>query len=521
MKGEDVVFVSGSDEHGTPIEVEAAKQGIDPKALTDKFHTKVVQLFQGFNLSFDNYTRTHNPIHISFCQNFFKRVYENGYIFDSEIDQLYCEKCGRFLPDRFVHGTCPYCGYGFARGDQCESCGRVLDPLELLGPTCAICGSTPLIRSTRHWFLDLPQLSERLRDWLASSQSMPERVKAFSLGWIEEGLRPRAVTRDNKWGIPAPFPGSEKKTIYVWFEAVLGYISATVELGVSRGEPDLWERYWLDSQTKTAYFIGKDNIPFHTIILPALLMAHGDGFVLPWTVSATEYLTFEGQKFSKSKRIGVWLDEALEILPGDYWRYYLVKIRPETSDTNFKWQDFTATVNSDLNDDIGNYIHRVLTFIYTYFGGEVPPPSELDQDDREILSKIVETGRRTEFLMEDVRERQALIEVLSLVKEANGYLNLKEPWKLHKTDPVKAATTLYVASQVVAALSILLDMFTPVAASSIRRMLKLEEKASGSWKRIGEELVTPKTLIERPIPLFRKVTEREILGRREKIATAY
>jgi len=506
-----VVFVSGSDEHGTPIEVEAARQGVDPKSLTDKYHEKVVDLFKKYNLSFDNYTRTHNEVHISFCREFFTRIYRNGYIFDRDLDQLYCENCRRFLPDRFVLGTCPHCGYSHARGDQCEACGRVLDPLELLNPICAICGLSPIVRSTRHWFFDLPQLSEKLRAWLATNDKMPERVRAFSLNWIEEGLKPRAVTRDNRWGIPAPFPGSDGKTIYVWFEAVLGYLSATVELGVRRGDPAFWERYWRDPETKTVYFIGKDNIPFHTIILPALLLAHGDDFPLPWSVSATEYLTYEGQKFSKSKKIGIWLDEALDLLKSDYWRYYLIKIRPETSDTNFKWQDFISTVNSDLNDDIGNYVHRVLTFINQYFDGEVPAPQDLDEYDERLLSQASETKGKIEELMEEIRERQSLIEVLSLVKEANGYLNMKEPWKLVKTDRRRAATTLYVGVQLAGALSILLDMFTPDTASELRRMLGLDFGMSKSWDRLGSELVLPGTRIERPKPLFRKIKDIESL----------
>jgi len=505
--------VSGSDEHGTPIEVEAARRGIDPKSLTDMFHEKVVKLFEGFNISFDNYTRTHNPVHIEFCENFFRRVYDNGYIFERDVEQLYCDRCERFLPDRFVSGTCPHCGYKAARGDQCESCGRVLDPLDLKEPTCTICGSTPVIRRTRHWFFDLPRLEDRLRKWLSSSDSMPDRVKAFSLSWIEDGLRPRAVTRDNKWGIPAPFPGSGGKTIYVWFEAVLGYISATVELGLRRGEPDLWEKYWLEPQTRTAFFIGKDNIPFHTIILPALLLASGEGYVLPWTVSATEYLTFEGQKFSKSKRIGVWLDEALQLLPSDYWRYYLVKIRPETSDADFRWHELVATINSDLNDDIGNYIHRVLTFIHQFFQGSVPDPGEFTGDDRRILDLLVKAMKRIEELMVEVKERQALMEILVLVKEANAYLNLREPWRIVRTDKASAATTLYVAVQLVAALSILLDIVSPHSAARLRQLLGLPSDVRGAWGMVGGGVVRAGSYISRPTPLFRKVSEKELVER--------
>ena len=520
IRGEDVVFVSGSDEHGTPIEVEATKRGVDPKVLTDEVHEKVVDVFSRFNISFDIYTRTHNPIHISFCQSFFKRIYDNGYIFERDVDQLYCVSCGRFLPDRFVLGTCPHCGYASARGDQCEACGKVLDPLELVSPICAICGSTPEIRATRHWFFDLPRLTEPLKAWVSANQHMPERVKAFTLSWIEEGLRPRAVTRDNRWGIPAPFPGAAGKTIYVWLEAVLGYISATVELGERLGRPGLWEDYWLDRECRTIFFIGKDNVPFHTIILPALLLAHGDRFVLPWSVSATEYLTYEGQKFSKSKRIGIWLDEALEILPSDYWRYYLVKMRPETADTSFKWSDFASTINSDLNDDVGNFVHRVLTFIYQFLGGVVPQPRDLDEADRRLLGKVVETLRSIDSLLLEVREKQALNELVELVREGNSYLNLKEPWKSYKTAPEQAATTLYVAAQAVGALSIILDAFLPEAAYRLRGMLRLPANVSGALRSLGGEFLAPGTRIERPEPLFRKVSERELLEKRMRLAPA-
>jgi methionyl-tRNA synthetase len=512
--------VSGSDEHGTPIEVEAARRRIEPKRLTDEVHERVVDLFSRFNISFDIYTRTHNPVHISFCQSFFKRVYDNGYIFESLVDQLYCERCGRFLPDRFVLGTCPNCGYASARGDQCESCGRVLDPLDLLGPVCAICGVTPVVKATRHWFFDLPRLTEPLKRWLASNSQMPERVRAFTMSWLEEGLRPRAVTRDNRWGIPAPFPGAGAKTIYVWLEAVLGYLSATVELGERLGRPGLWEEYWLDKDCRTIYFIGKDNIPFHTIILPALLLAHGDPFVLPWSVSATEYLTYEGQKFSKSKRVGVWLDEALEMLPADYWRYYLVKMRPETSDTSFRWQEFVATINSDLNDDIGNFVHRVLTFVYQFFGGRVPRPGELDEADRRLLDRVVETIRRVDSLMLEARERQALLEILALVREGNGYLNLKEPWKTYRTDSERAATTLYVSIQAVAALSMLLDIVTPDAASKLRGMVGRAGGVRGGLSGPVSVFLEGGAGIGRPEPLFRKVSEKELQEKREKLAAA-
>jgi methionyl-tRNA synthetase len=363
LKGEEVVMVSGSDEHGTPIEVEAIRLGVSPKNLTDRNHARVVSLFKNWGISFDNYTRTENPVHKEFVQNHLMKIFNNGYISVQETTMLYCENCRRFLPDRFVEGKCPYCGNESARGDQCDSCGRLLEPTILLEPYCVICKSKPVTKTTKHWYFDLSKFSEKLSDYLKSNEQMPTTTKNFSLNLIKEGLKPRAVTRDVGWGIPAPFPGAEGKTIYVWVEAVLGYVSATIEYFRNRGEPEKWKEYWFDKNAKTLYFIGKDNIPFHTIILPALLLASGEEYNLPWNVSATEFLQFGGEKASKSQRRGIFIDEALQLFPADYWRYYLMATRPETKDSNFSWELFIEKVNSDLNDTFGNFIHRTLTFI--------------------------------------------------------------------------------------------------------------------------------------------------------------
>ncbi|MFW6117688.1 MAG: methionine--tRNA ligase, partial [Thermoproteota archaeon] len=347
LKGEEVLMVSGSDEHGTPIEVEALQLGVTPQQLTDNNHQRVKELFQEWNFSFDNYTRTENPVHKKFVQQHLTEIYKNGYIFAEETEMPYCKKCQRFLPDRFVEGQCPYCGYEIARGDQCDSCGRLLEPKLLINPYCTICKSKPTIKKTKHWYLDLPRLSKQLTTYLTNNQQLPKNAKTFSLNLIGEGLKPRAVTRDVEWGIPAPFPGAEGKTIYVWIEAVLGYISATIQFFQNRDTPEKWKGYWFN-QTKTLFFVGKDNIPFHTIIFPALLLASQENYSLPWNVSATEFLQFGGEAFSKSRKIGVWMDEALELFPADYWRYFLIAIRPETKDTDFSWELFIEKINSDL-----------------------------------------------------------------------------------------------------------------------------------------------------------------------------
>jgi len=513
LKGHDVVFVSGSDEHGTPIEIEAIKRGVDFKALTDQYHSLITKLFDEFRISFDNYTRTHNPIHIKFCQEFFMKLYEKGYIFTKEVRQLYCPKCQRFLPDRFVEGTCPYCGYEKARGDQCDACGRVLDPTDLINPRCSICGSEPVVKSSKHWFFDLPKFSDRLKKWLESNPRLPANARHFSLKWLEEGLKPRAVTRDNKWGIPAPFPGAEDKTIYVWFEAVLGYVTATIEWAAKKGDQELWKDYWMDPETRSVYFIGKDNIPFHTIILPALLMAYDERLILPWNVSSTEYLTFEGQKFSKSRGVGVWLDQALEWFPPDYWRYYLIKIRPEKSDTNFSWTDFQQAVNNDLNNNLGNFIHRVLTFIYRYFDGIIPQPKDFDEKDEEMIHFLEEMPAGVGRLLEDeITLKQALEQVMTLSARGNAYLNLKAPWHTIKKDKELAGTTLYVSAQIVGCLSILLEPFIPDTAKKLREMinLKLEEYGKNVWDQAGSQLLKPGHKINKPTPLFEKIPDEKI-----------
>ncbi|RLI11144.1 methionine--tRNA ligase, partial [Candidatus Bathyarchaeota archaeon] len=408
MRGHEVVFVSGSDEHGTPIEVEAVRQGIDPKELTDRNHELVVKLLAEWELSLDSYIRTEHPVHKEFIKRFYERVYRNGYVFERDEELPYCENCKRFLPDRFVEGTCPYCGYERARGDQCEACGRLLDPARLINPRCAICGSRPVVRRTRHWFLDLTKLQEAVEEYVRSNRRFSDAVRSFSLRMLEEGLRPRSITRDTRWGIEAPFPGAEGKTIYCWFEAVLGYISATIAYFRSKGQPERWEAFWKDPDARSVFFIGKDNIPFHSVLLPALLLASGEGYNLPWDVVSNEFLLWEGEKFSKSRRVGIWIDEALKLFPADYWRFVLVSIRPELRDSNFTWEQFLEKVNSDLNDTIGNFVHRTLSFIWRHFGGRVPEPGPTGPEDEEAIVVLEEKFKQATEALEGFRLKSAL-----------------------------------------------------------------------------------------------------------------
>lgn len=505
LKGDDVVMVSGSDEHGTPIEVEAIRLGVQPKQLTDKVHAKVVELFKKWGISFDNYTRTENPTHKEFVQKHFMKLYNNGYIFEKETEMLYCENCKRFLPDRFVEGKCPYCGYTPARGDQCPECGRLLETTLLIEPYCAVCKATPVLKKTKHFYFDLSKFSQELEDYIRSNEQLPTNARNFSLNLIKEGLKPRAVTRDNKWGIPAPFPGAEEKTIYVWVEAVLGYVSATIEHFKNRGEPEKWREFWFNKDAKTIFFIGKDNIPFHTIIFPALLLGVREGYNLPWNVSTTEFLQFKGERASKSLRKGIWIDEALELFPADYWRYFLMATRPETKDSNFTWEFFTEKINADLNDTFGNFIHRTLTFINTKFGGVIPEPSSLEEADKHVLEAVREKVENIAKEIEECRLQSAANTLIGISRIGNQYLNEKEPWNLIKKDKAKAANILYVAAQIVKTLAIVSAPFMPYAAEEIWNTLNLPGSVhEQKWEEATKPLPA-KHKIAKAKPLFKKI----------------
>ncbi len=508
LQGLDVLMVSGSDTHGTPIEVEAMKEKISPKALTDRNHARVTELFKRWEASFDNYTSTESPVHKQFVQQHLMKIYNNGYIFSQETQMLYCEHDQRFLPDRFVEGKCPYCGYEKARGDQCDKCGKLLETTMLVEPYCIICKNKPITKATKHWYIDLSKFTEPLCKFLEENKQIPINAKNFSLNWIKEGLKPRAVTRDVEWGIPAPFPGAEGKTIYVWVDAVLGYISATIEQCQRMGEPEKWREYWFNKNARTLYFVGKDNIPFHTIILPALLLASGEDYNLPWNVSATEFLQFKGEKASKSRKIGIWIDEALEMFPVDYWRFFLIVTRPETKDTNFNWDFFIEKINADLNDTYGNFIHRTLTFINSKFNGEIPV-AKLDADDEMVLTTVREKVDEIADELEASKLQSAANTLISLARVGNQYLNEKEPWKLLKTDPPKAATIFYVAAQIVKALAVTSMPFMPSTAEQIRQTLGMSNIL---YKPRWDEAIEPLEAghkINAPQPLFKKIDADE------------
>lgn len=503
---ENVILVSGSDEHGTPIEVEAVKRGVNPKLLTDQAHEYDRKLFLDvWEASFDNYTRTESEVHKTFVREFMLKV--SKYVKVEEEEIPYCERDKLFLPDRFVKGTCPYCGFEDARGDQCDRCGRLLTPSSLINPKCAICGSTPVMRKTKHWFFDLREFSEPLREWLTSSGDMPDNVKSTALGWINEGLKPRSLTRDNSWGIPAPFPGAEGKTIYVWFEALLGYLSATKEYFKLKGEEHKWREFWEVGRVKSFYFIGKDNIPFHAVILPAMLMASGENYALPTVIAATEYLLYEGQKFSKSRRIGIWIDEAPRIMDVEYWRFVLIRLRPEERDMNFLWREAIRIVNNELNDDIGNLVNRVVTMLNRYFQGVVPQYSDLREEDVRLLELAKTSAERMSQQFERGKLKAGSEEILNLAREANAYINLKAPWDRIKTDVKDVGNSLYTAANVVRTIAVLLYPIMPKHAQVIFSQLNLGNIDDERWDSAGEPKVKPGHKVGKPNPVFKKLPQ--------------
>ncbi|MFB6471012.1 MAG: methionine--tRNA ligase [Vulcanisaeta sp. AZ3] len=512
LRGDEVIFVSGSDEHGTPIEVEALQLGIKPRELTDRMHEIIKKLFDLWEISFDNYTRTESPVHKEFVKDFFLKLQRNRYIFTKEDEVPYCPRDKIYLPDRFIIGICPYCGYDKARGDQCENCGRLLEPRLLINPRCAICGSKPIWIKTKHWYLDLTKLEDKVKKYVEENKALPENARQMSLAMLREGLKPRAITRDNKWGIESPFPSSEGKTIYVWFEAVLGYISATIEYFRSNNDENEWRKFWFDPGSKVVFFVGKDNIPFHVILLPAMLMATGDPYVMPYTTASTEYLLFEGKKFSKSQRVGIWIDEALALMPVDYWRFVLIYQRPEGRDSSFTWHQTLEIINSILNDIIGNFIHRVLSFIAARFNGEVPGGSPLDIDinyREEALTHFRNSGNH----YENIELKDAVMEAVEIARVGNRYLNERRPWELIKDKKDEAGAVMLNALHMVKALSMAL---WPVIPRSMEELWSIAGFGRPMW-RDAYELPRPGIRLGEVRPLFRKISYEEFKVMMQKL----
>ncbi len=504
LKGDDVKFICGSDEHGVPITIRARQEGISPQELVDRYHNLNKKTFEDIGISFDIYHRTSDPLHHKTAQEFFLRLYEQGILEERETEQYYDPEAKMFLADRYIIGTCPKCGYEKAYGDQCEKCGTALSPDELINPKSAITGSTPIKKKSKHWFFPLNKYEGWLREWILKEHAddWKPNVVGQCRSWLEQGLKPRAVTRDLDWGVPVPLPEVKGKVLYVWFEAPIGYISATKALAQQKGFD--WREYWQNEDTAVIHFIGKDNIVFHCIIFPAMLKAHGD-FGLPDNVPANEFMNLEGDKISTSRNWAIWVHEYLQDFPNeqDLLRYVLTRNMPELKDSEFTWRDFQTKVNTELVGNLGNFIYRSLTLINRYFNGKVPYyPRDF------VYNWITDTMKAVERSLETFRFRDALWAVMELAQKGNQLLSEEEPWRLIKDEPEKAGQTLSDAIQLVAALNILMQPFMPFTAEKLRLILNID---SLSWNTLEQKPLIPKGhKINKPKQLFRKITDEEV-----------
>jgi methionyl-tRNA synthetase len=478
--GRDVKFICGSDEHGVPITIRAQKEGVTPQEVVDKYHALIRDSFKDFNVSFDVYSRTSSATHAEVSSSFFTKLNNEGKFIEQTTQQYFDEKAQQFLADRYIVGTCPNCGNENAYGDQCERCGTSLSPTELINPRSMLSGAQPILRDTKHWFLPLDQYEPWLREWIIEGHKNDWKTNVYGQckSWIDQGLHPRAVTRDLDWGVPVPVPGAEGKVLYVWFDAPIGYISATKE-----AFPDEWELYWKDAGSKLVHFIGKDNIVFHCIIFPTMLKAHGE-FILPDNVPANEFLNLEGDKISTSRNWAVWLHEYLADFPGqaDVLRYVLCANAPETKDNDFTWKDFQARNNNELVATLGNFVNRAAVLTHKFFEGRVPELGDLMAIDQDAFAQLAEFPTKVGELIENYRFRDALAEVINLARLGNKYLAETQPWHLIKTDAVRTGTVLNVALQIAAALAPLLEPFLPESAQKLADMLNLE---LGIWATAG------------------------------------
>jgi len=529
LQGRDVAFICGSDEHGVAISMKAKKEGITPQEVIDKYHTIIKRSFEDFGISFDNYSRTSAKVHHDTASEFFKKLYEAGDFIEEVTAQLYDEQAGQFLADRFVIGTCPKCGNDEAYGDQCERCGSTLNATDLINPKSTITGNKPVIKETKHWFLPLDRYDAFLREWILEGHKSDWKPNVYGQvkSWLDDGLKPRAVTRDLDWGIPVPVEGAEGKVLYVWFDAPIGYISSTKEWAHREGKD--WEPYWKSADTKLVHFIGKDNIVFHCVIFPAMLKAEGS-YILPDNVPANEFLNLEGNKLSTSKNWAVWLHEYLQDFPGkqDVLRYALTSNAPETKDNDFTWKDFQARNNNELVAIYGNFINRVVVLTNKYYEGVVPQPNEFSDVDEATLTEMRAYPAVIASSVERYRFREALGELMNLARLGNKYLADEEPWKVIKTNPARVQTQMYVALQIAAALSVLSEPFLPFTSEKLKNMLNLDADSSEpgtaptgmlNWNTVAlkADLIPANHSINEAELLFAKIEDEEIQKQVDKL----
>ncbi len=514
LKGSDIIYICGSDEHGVPITITADKEKVKPQEIIDRYHNINKEAFDKFGMSFDIYSRTSLKTHHENAQKFFKVFYDQGLLIEKKTFQFYDEKAKMFLPDRYVEGTCPKCGFEEARSDECESCGSLYDPSELKNPKSKVTGETPKLKETSHWYFPLGKFQERIEkyvDEMHSEYKWKDNVLKYCKGWFKEGLGDRAITRDLDWGVKVPLDNAEGKVIYVWFEAVLGYISATIELSKQKGEPDFWRKYWQDQQTKYVAFIGKDNIVFHTIIFQAILFAwndvNDDKFILPQNVPANEFLNFEGKKFSKSRGWGIDVIDFLKLFNADPLRYTLAANLPENKDTDFYWKEFQSKNNDELADILGNFINRTFTFVHKNFDAEVPAREKLEQIDNEMLELLKSYPKKVGDLIENYKIKEATLEIMNLARAANKYFNDSQPWITIKNDKAVCATTLNICLQTIYSLA---QLFSPIIPTSSNKIFKMLNAEPTNWYSIyGDNLKAGHKLNKAEI-LFNKIEDEQI-----------
>ena len=519
LRGEEVLFVGGSDEHGVPVTIRAKKEGVTPQDVVDRYHTLIKKSFEEFGISFDVYSRTTSATHHKMASDFFRTLYDKGEFIEKTSEQYYDEEAQQFLADRYITGECPHCHAEGAYGDQCEKCGTSLSPLDLINPKSAISGSKPVLRETKHWYLPLDKHEAWLREWILDGhKEWRPNVYGQCKSWLDLGLQPRAVSRDLDWGIPVPVEGADGKVLYVWFDAPIGYISNTKE--VCEAQPEKfgsWETWWKDDTTRLIHFIGKDNIVFHCIVFPSMLKAEGS-YILPDNVPSNEFLNLEGDKISTSRNWAVWLNEYLDDFPGkqDVLRYVLTANAPETKDNDFTWKDFQARNNSELVAIYGNFVNRALVLTQKYFDGRVPALGELTDYDRETLHEFADVKARLEQLLDNFKFREAQKEAMNLARIGNKYLADTEPWKLAKTDMERTATILHIGLQIAANLAIAFEPFLPFSSDKLRRMLNL---ADFSWNQLGRiDLLKTGARLGEVQLLFEKIEDAAIDAQLQKLA---
>lgn len=519
LQEKDVIYICGTDEHGAPISIKAEAEGLPPQKIVEKYHKVIEKGFEGLGIEFDNFSGTATKTNTELAQKFFLNLYNKNFIKKKNSQQFYCQSCSRFLSDRYVEGICPNCGAPGARGDQCDNCGSLVETLELSEPECKICGSTPIVKKTVHWYLDLPKFEDKIAKWLDDKKDWKENVLNFIRGWLKQGLKSRDITRDLDWGVPVPLNLKEAKgkVLYVWFDAPIGYISSTIEWAEEKGEPEKWKEYWQNPDAKIIHFLGKDNIPFHTIIWPSMLMEQDEPYNLPYDVPANEYLNIKGEKISTSRNLAVWVTDYLKYFPGEYMRYVLSVNAPETKDSNFTWQDFQNKINNELANVFGNLANRIFSFAFDNFQGKIKRPNDFNNESEEILKEVYSLTQAIKTSYENYRVRKATRLCMDIARLGNKYFDEQKPWKSVKKDKEKTQKTLYICLEILRILSIVFSPILPKKTAKLRRMMGLKHKPK--WKNLLKN--SDQFTISDVKPLIHKITDEQIAEQQNLLEKMY